>query len=384
MIVDWVPAHFPKDDWALARFDGTALYEHADPRQGEHPDWGTLVFNFGRNEVRNFLVANALYWIEEFHIDGLRVDAVASMLYLDYSREAGEWVPNAARRPGEPRGRRVPPGDERRSCYGRAPRRDDDRRGVDRLARRVAADRRRRPRASASSGTWAGCTTPSSTSRRDPVHRRYHHHQLTFGLLYAFSENFVLPLSHDEVVHGKGSLLGKMPGDALAAVRQPARAARLDVGPPRQAAAVHGRRARPVAGVVPRRQPRLAPARRPRATRACRTSCASSTASAGPSRRCGSATSTPSGFRWIDANDADHNVFSFVRFDAVGRAGGRVRGQPGRHRLAALPRRAAARRPLGRGARHRRARRPRARSRPSPCRGTASRSRSRSTSRRSA
>jgi 1,4-alpha-glucan branching enzyme len=311
VVLDWVPAHFPKDDWALARFDGTALYEYEDPQRGEHPDWGTLVFNHGRAEVRNFLVANALFWLREYHADGLRVDAVASMLYLDYSRKPGEWTPN------------VHGGRENLDAvafvrelnevvHGRVP------------GALIAAEE---------STAWPGVTQPvhagglgfgfkwnlgwmNDTLRyfsRDPAYRRFHHDELTFGLMYAFSENFVLPLSHDEVVHGKGSLVGKMPGSAeqkLANLR--ALYAYMWAHPGKKLLFMGGELA----------QEREWDAdtsldwhllERP-AHRGVQQLVRDLNGTYRAERSLHALDSEPEGFRWLEVNDADSNVLAFARF----------------------------------------------------------------------
>jgi len=209
VIMDWVPAHFPSDEHGLGQFDGTALYEHADPRQGVHKDWNTLIFNYGRNEVANYLISNALYWIQEFHLDGLRVDAVASMLYLDYSRDEGEWVPNAEG------------GNHNLEAIQFLKRMNE----AVHLAGGITLAEESTSFPQVSHPTYDGglgftfkwnmgwMHDTLEYMSRDPAHRQYHQDDLTFGLVYAFSENFQLPFSHDEVVHGKGSLLNKMPGD---------------------------------------------------------------------------------------------------------------------------------------------------------------------------
>ncbi|MBV9206223.1 MAG: 1,4-alpha-glucan branching protein GlgB [Actinobacteria bacterium] len=314
VIVDWVPAHFPRDEWALARFDGTPLYEHSDPRRGSHPDWGTLIFNYGRLEVRNFLVANASYWLEEFHVDGLRVDAVASMLYLDYSRKDGEWTPN------QYGGRENLDAisflqEANATCYKRDP-------GITMIAEESTA--------------WPGVTRPVYLGglgfgfkwnmgwmhdtlnylSLDPVYRQYHHNEMTFSMMYAYSENFVLPISHDEVVHGKGSLIGKMPGDewrrfanlrALLAYMWAHPGKQLlfmgsEFGQFSEWSADNGLDWQVLDYDVHRGVQRL---------------CRDLNAAYRRTRALWELDTVPEGFSWIDANDARGNVLSFVRFPAV-------------------------------------------------------------------
>ncbi|HET6752981.1 MAG TPA: 1,4-alpha-glucan branching protein GlgB [Jiangellaceae bacterium] len=315
VLMDWVPGHFPKDDWALASFDGSSQYEHPDPRRGEHPDWGTYVFDFGRHEVRNFLVANAIYWLEEFHIDGLRVDAVASMLYLDYSRPAGSWLPNV--HGGRENLEAISFLQEvNATAYKRVP-------GIVMIAEESTA--------------WPGVTKPThlgglgfglkwnmgwmndslSYMSHNPIHRQYHHHQMTFSLMYAYSENFLLPLSHDEVVHGKGSLLRKMPGDRwqqLANLR--AFLALMWAHPGKQLLFMGGEFGQEAEWAESHEldwwlldHPEHAGLQRlvTDINRIYRESTALWTQD-----------SDPAGFEWIDANDAAGNVFSFLRWGSDG------------------------------------------------------------------
>jgi 1,4-alpha-glucan branching enzyme len=311
VILDWVPAHFPRDDWALALFDGTQLYEHADPKRGAHPDWGTLVFNLARTEVRNFLLANALYWVREHHADGLRVDAVASMLYLDYSRKAGQWVPN--------------------QFGGR-----EDLDSVSFLKEMNEVLHAREPgviSAAEESTAWPGVSAPTYAGglgfgfkwnmgwmhdtltyfQKDPVYRRFHHHTLTFSLMYAFSENFVLPLSHDEVVHGKRSLLDKMPGDRWQKFANLRSMYAYMWAHPGKKLLFHGRRARRVGGVERERLAPLEPASSTPSTTASARSSATSTASTARRRRCGSGTSSRRASRGSRRIDAANNALAFAR-----------------------------------------------------------------------
>jgi 1,4-alpha-glucan branching enzyme len=315
VLVDWVPAHFPRDAWALARFDGEACYEHPDPRRGEHPDWGTYVFDFGRTEVRNFLVASALYWLEEFHLDGLRVDAVASMLYLDYSRREGEWLPNV---------------------YGGRENLD----AVEFLRELNATVYKRHPGVAMiaeESTAWPGVTMPAHLGGlgfgfkwnmgwmhdtltyvgHDPVHRAYHHNHLTFSLMYAWSENFLLPLSHDEVVHGKGSLWTRMPGDDWnKAANLRSLLAYMWAHPGKQLLFMGGE---------------LGQVREWSEERSLDWELLDDPLHAGVQAAVRDlnrlyrahpalhvADTSPDGFRWIDANDAAGNVVSFLRIDPDG------------------------------------------------------------------
>ncbi|MGA1457442.1 MAG: 1,4-alpha-glucan branching protein GlgB [Aquiluna sp.] len=315
VIMDWVPAHFPKDDWALARFDGEPLYEDADPRRGDHPDWGTHVFNFGRTEVKNFLVANALYWLEEFHIDGLRVDAVASMLYLDYSREDGQWLPNV---------------------YGGRENLD----AIQFLQETNATAYRRNPgimMIAEESTAFAGVSSPTDTGglgfgfkwnmgwmhdslqfiERDPMYRSHHHGEITFSMLYAYDEKFVLPISHDEVVHGKGSLLAKMPGDhwqKLANMR--AYLAFMWTHPGKKLLFMGQEFAQPSEWSESRELDWWLTDHAPH--RGIQQLVADLNALYQAHSALWELDHEPAGFRWIDGGDANRNLLSFIREDLAG------------------------------------------------------------------
>ena len=317
VIVDWVPAHFPKDDWSLGRFDGTALYEHPDPRRGEQPDWGTYVFAFGRVEVRNFLVANALYWLDEFHVDGLRVDAVASMLYLDYSRKPGQWSANE--HGGREHLEAIALLQETNTVVG------EEFPDVVMIAEESTA--------------WPGVTRPVSEGglgfshkwnmgwmhdtldyfSLDPVHRRHHHGELTFAQIYAYSERFVLPLSHDEVVHGKGSLLAKMGGDDWQRFAGLRSLLAWQWALPGAPLLFMGSELAPWqewndASELPWHLLEHAPHRGVHDL-------------VGELNRMSQAhpamwrrDDDPAGFQWLDADDADHSIFAFLRWDDHGSA----------------------------------------------------------------
>ena len=315
VIMDWVPGHFPKDSWALGRFDGTPLYEHPDPRRGEQLDWGTFVFNFGRREVRNFLVANAVFWLEEFHIDGLRVDAVASMLYLDYSRKEGEWLPN------EYGGRENLEAvaflqEMNATVYKRCP-------GIVTVAEESTA--------------WPGVTRPTHLGglgfglkwnmgwmhdsldymSREPIYRQYHHSEMTFAMMYAYTEQFVLPLSHDEVVHGKGSMITKMPGDRwqqFANLR--AYYAFMWAHPGKQLLFMGGEIGQSQEWSEQRSLDWwLLDHGEHRGLQHC---VADLNRAYGGTPALWALDHDPAGFEWIDANDAVSNVFSWLRFDGSG------------------------------------------------------------------
>jgi len=315
VIMDWVPGHFPKDEWALGNFDGQPLYEHSDPRRGEQMDWGTLIFNFGQSQVRNFLVANALYWLEEFHIDGLRVDAVASMLYLDYSREPGEWLPN------EHGGR-------------------ENLEAISLLQEVNATAYKRNPgivMIAEESTSWPGVTKPTGGTglgfglkwnmgwmndslkyiEQDPMYRSYHHNEITFSLVYAFSENFLLPISHDEVVHGKGSLLSKMPGDQwqkLANVR--AYLAFMWAHPGKQLLFMGSEFGQPSEWSEERGLDWWILDQPVHRALSGLVSQLNKVYVASPALW--SRDNEPGGFEWLDAGDAAHNVISFLRWDHDG------------------------------------------------------------------
>ena len=315
VIMDWVPGHFPKDEWALGNFDGQPLYEHSDSRRGEQMDWGTLIFNFGQSQVRNFLVANALYWLEEFHIDGLRVDAVASMLYLDYSREEGQWLPN------EHGGR-------------------ENLEAISLLQEVNATAYKRNPgivMIAEESTSWPGVTKPTGGTglgfglkwnmgwmndslkyiEQDPMYRSYHHNEITFSLVYAFSENFLLPISHDEVVHGKGSLLSKMPGDQwqkLANVR--AYLAFMWAHPGKQLLFMGSEFGQPSEWSEERGLDWWILDQPVHRALSGLVSQLNKVYVASPALW--SRDNEPGGFEWLDAGDAAHNVISFLRWDHDG------------------------------------------------------------------